>query len=135
MSESLFAGLAKRFQEAPMARFFGNCLRIMGAGALVSVAFLFGSLDPFLRATPLTSAAVSDGISPGSVNRDRKGDRSPLFKSSDNSGPSRTGYVIRWDLRGLNGSQAHRHVPVGCDPAFSPITSPPLAVVYGRCMT
>ena len=118
-----------------MATLFGNYLRIVGAGALVSLAFLFGSLDPFLRAAPVTASAVSDRTSPVSVNRDPKGDRLPLFKSSANSGPAGTGHVIWWDLRGLNGSQAHRQVPVGCDPAFSPVASPSLAVVYGRCMT
>jgi hypothetical protein len=102
----------------------------VGAGALVSLAFLFGSFSPFLRAAPVTAAAVSDRTPPVSVNRYGKGDRSPLFKSSDNSGPAGTGLVIWWDLRGLNGSQAHRQVPVGCDPAFSPVASPSLAVVY-----
>lgn len=118
-----------------MVTLFGNYLRIMSAGALVSLAFLFGSLDPFLRAAPVTAAAVSDRTPPVSVNRYGKGDLLPLLKSSDNSGPAVTGHVGWWDLRGLNGSQAHRQVPVGCDPAFSPVASPSLAVVYGRCMT
>jgi len=118
-----------------MATLFGNYLRIVGAGTLVSFAFLFGSLDPFLRAAPVTAAAVSDRTPPVSVNRYPKGDRLPLVKSSDNSGPLGTGHVIWWDLRALNGSQAQKRVPVGCDPAFSPVASPSLAVVYGRCMT
>jgi hypothetical protein len=113
-----------------MANFFGNYLRIAGASALVSLAFLFGSLDPFLRAAPVTAAA-SDRIPPVSVNRDRKGDRFPVFNSADNSGPAGTGHVIWWDLRALNGSQAHRQAPVGCDPAFSPVASPSLAVCMG----
>jgi hypothetical protein len=116
-----------------MATLFGNYPRIAGASALVSLAFLIGGLDPFLRAAPVTAAG--DRAPPVSVNRYPKGDRLPLFKSLDNSGPAGTGHVIWWDLRGLNGSQAHRQVPVGCDPAFSPVTSPLLAVVYGRCMT
>jgi hypothetical protein len=118
-----------------MARLFGNYLRIVGASALVSLAFLFGSLDPFLRAAPVTAAAVNDRAPPVSVNRYPKGDRLPLSKNADNSGPVGTRHVIWWDLRGLNGSQAHRQVPVGCDPSFSPVASPSLAVVYGRCMT
>ena len=135
MSETLLAGLAKRFREAPMARLFGDYLRIGGAGALVSVAFLFGSLDPFLHAAPVTAAAVSDRSPPVLVNRYGKGDRLPLFKIRYNSGPPGTDHVIRWDLPGLNGSRTHRQVPVGCDPTFSPIASPSLVVVYGRCMT
>ncbi len=123
-----------------MARLFvsGDYLRVVRlvcAGALVSLAFFFGSLDPFLRAAPITSTAVSDRTPPVSVNRYRKGDRLPLFKSSDNAAPSGSNRSVWWDPRGLNGSEAHRKVPVGCDPAFSPVVSPSLAVVYGRCMT
>ncbi|MGA8612572.1 MAG: hypothetical protein WB760_12770 [Xanthobacteraceae bacterium] len=113
----------------------GNYLRIVGAGALVSLAFFFGSLDPFLRAAPITATAVSDRTPPVSVNRYRKGDRLPLSKSSENSGPTAASHMIWSDLRGLNGSQAREKVPVGCDPAFSPVASPSLATVYGRCMT
>jgi hypothetical protein len=108
---------------------------MVGAGALVSVAFLFGSLDPFLRAAPVTATAVSDHTPPVSVNRYRKGDRLPLLKSSDNSAPAAANHAIWWDLRGLDGSRAGKQVPVGCDPAFSPVVSPSLATVYGRCAT
>jgi hypothetical protein len=123
-----------------MARLFGGVdylriMRIAGAGAIVSLAFFFASLDPFLRAAPMTSTAVSARTAPVSVNRDRKGDRLPLFKSSDNSGWTGINHMILWDLRGLNGSQARERVPVGCDPAFSPVASPSLATVYGRCTT
>jgi hypothetical protein len=135
VNESLLAGLAKRSGEAPMATLFRNYLRIVSASALVSLAFLFGSFDPFLRVAPVTAAAVSDRTPSVSVNRLRKGDRFPLLESSDNPGPAGTGHVIWWDLRGLNGSQTRRQVPVGCDPAFSPVASPSLAVVYGRCVT
>ena len=113
-----------------MARLFSNYLRVVGAGALVSLAFLFGSLDPLLRAAPVTAAAVSESVL---VNRYSKGDRLTFIKSLDHSRPP--GIVISWDLRGLNRSQARRPVPVGCDPAFSPVVSPSLAVVYGRCVT
>jgi hypothetical protein len=118
-----------------MARLFGNYLRIVGASTLVSLAFLFGSLDPFLRAAPVTAAAVSGRTPPVSVNRYRKDDRLPLLKSLDNSGPAGTARVILGNLRGHNGPQAYRRPPVGCDPAFSPVASPSLAVVYGRCIT
>jgi hypothetical protein len=134
LNEGLLAGSAKRSGESPTARLFGNYLRIVGASALASLVFLFASHDPFLRAAPAT-AALSDRTPSVSVNRAHKDDRLPLFKSLHNFSPARTGYVIWWNLRGLNGSQAHRRVPVGCDPAFSPVASPSLAVVYGRCMT
>jgi hypothetical protein len=123
-----------------MAKLFGGddylrMVRIVGAGALVSLAFFFASLDPFLRAAPITGTAVSDRTPPVSVNRDRKGDRLPLVKSTSNSTQPGTGHTILWDLHGLNGSQARERVPVGCDPAFSPVASPSLATVYGRCAT
>jgi hypothetical protein len=110
-------------------------LRIIGAGALVSLAFFFASLDPFLRAAPIAGTAVSERTPPVSVNRYRKGDRLPLVRSSNNTGSAGSSHAIWWELRGLNGSQARGRVPVGCDPAFSPVASPSLATVYGRCMT
>ena len=118
-----------------MAKLFGvgNYVRVIGAGTLVSLAFFFASLDPFLRAAPITDTTVSDRTPPVSVNRYRKGDRLPLVKSTSNSGRVGTGHTILW--HGLNGSQARGHVPVGCDPAFSPVASPSLATVYGRCTT
>jgi len=123
-----------------MARLLGGgdylrLVRIVGASALVTLAFFFCSLDPFLRAAPVAATAVSGHTPPMSVNRYRKGDRLPLFKSSDSARPAGANRVIWWDLRGLDSSQARRRVPVGCDPAFSPVVSPSLAVVYGRCVT
>jgi hypothetical protein len=123
-----------------MARFFGGVdylriIRIVGAGAIVSLAFFFASLDPFLRAAPMTGTAVSERTASVSVNRDRKGDRLPLYKSSENTGRAGTNHTILWDLRGLNGSRERGRVPVGCDPAFSPVVSPSLATLYGRCTT
>ena len=123
-----------------MARLFGSIdylriIRIVGAGAIVSLAFFFASLDPFLRAAPMTGTAVSERTASVSVNRDRKGDRLPLFRSSEISGQTGTNHTVLWDVHGLNSSQAHGRVPVGCDPAFSPVASPSLATVYGRCTT
>ena len=110
-------------------------VRIVGASALVTFAFFFCSLDPFLRAAPVAATAIGGHTPTMSVNRDRKGDRLPLFKGSGNARPAGANHVIWWDVRGLDGSQPRREVPVGCDPAFSPVVSPSLAVVYGRCMT
>jgi len=79
-------------------------------------------MDPFLNA-----ASIGPGVSRGpafSVNRDRKGDRLPLH-------PSRT---IWREFRVPDGRQSQQRVPLGCDLAFSPVTSPALSKVYGRCM-
>ncbi len=111
--------------------------RIVIALAFVSLAFFFASLDPFLRAAPIGGRpTVNDRTPSVSVNRYRKGDRLPVLSNSAN--PNRTGAkkgAIWWDLHGQGSSQTRRQVPIGCDPAFSPVSSPSLATVFGRCMT
>ena len=98
-------------------------VRILGALALCSLAFLLVSLDPFLSAAPIGSG-VSGHTPAFSVNRFRKGDRLPLYHP---------GAVWR-DLRVPDGLQSQEKVPFGCDPAFSPVSAPSLSTVYGRCM-
>jgi hypothetical protein len=113
----------------------GGFLRIVVAFALVSFAFLFGSLGPLLRAAPIGGRAVNDRIPAVSVNRYHKGDRLPVLSNSDRSNRNSAKGAIWWDLRGEGSSQTRRQVPIGCDPAFSPVSSPSLATVFGRCMT
>jgi hypothetical protein len=117
-----------------MARLCGS-LRIVVAFALVSFAFFFASLDPFLRAAPIGGSATNDRTPVVSVNRDRKGDRLPVLNNSRISNPTGAKGAMWWDHRGQSSSQARRLVPIGCDPAFSPVTSPSLAKVFGRCTT
>ncbi|HTV28563.1 MAG TPA: hypothetical protein VMF32_12335 [Xanthobacteraceae bacterium] len=117
-----------------MAKLCGS-FRIVVAFALVSLAFFFASLDPFLRAAPIGGPAVSDRTPAVSVNRYRKGDRLPVLSNSDNSNRTGAKGAIWWDRREQGSSQTSRQVPIGCDPAFSPVTSPSLAKVFGRCMT
>ena len=117
-----------------MAKLCGY-FRIVVAFALVSLAFFFASLDPFLRAAPIGGPAVSDRTPAVSVNRYRKGDRLPVLSNSDNSNRTGAKGAIWWDRREQGSSQTSRQVPIGCDPAFSPVTSPSLAKVFGRCMT
>lgn len=105
-----------------MARLF--YVRAAAALALCSVGFLLVSFDPFLSAAP--AGPVVGGHQPSvAVNRFRKGDRLPMRPSD----------AVGRDLRGPRGLQSQRKVPVGCDPAFSPVSSPGLSGVYGRCMT
>lgn len=98
------------------------CVRIAGALALCSLAFLLLSMDPFLSA-----ASVGPGVSghhPAfSVNRFRKGDRLPLHPAG----------TIWRDPRAPHGLQSQEKVPFGCDPAFSPVASPSLSMIFGRC--
>jgi hypothetical protein len=96
-------------------------VRIAGVLGATSLALFFVGLIPFLGVGPTAGAGLSAGPPAFTVNREFKGDRLPL-PSQINSAVSRNMPV----------PQA---VPVGCDPAFSPISAPRLAYVYGRCVT
>jgi hypothetical protein len=96
-------------------------VRIVGAIVLCSLAFLLVSFDPFLRAAPIGSG---DDQTPVSVNQFRKGDRLPLYHPD----------AGQQDFHRPNGLQTQRHVPFACDPAFSPVATPSLSKVFGRCM-
>ena len=113
----------------------GGFVRIVGALAFVSLVFLFASLDPFVRAAPIGGSAFNDRTPAVSVNRYRKGDRLPVLNNSNNANRTGAKGAAWWDLRAQDNSQTHRQVPIGCDPAFSPVSSPSLASVFGRCMT
>jgi hypothetical protein len=113
----------------------GGFIRIAFAFVFVSVAFFFSSLDPFLRAAPIGGPAVSDGTPAVSVNRYRKGDRLHVLSNSENFNRTGANGAIWWDRRGQGSAQTRRKMPVGCDPAFSPVSSPSLAMVFGRCLT
>jgi hypothetical protein len=39
------------------------------------------------------------------------------------------------DFASLAHASVPHEVPVGCDPSFSPVTSPRLAYIYGRCLS
>ena len=108
------------------------------AGVLTLALFLLG-LDPFLAFAP-SAGAVFNGTPSQPVNRTLKGDRLPMpalaaFKTKD--------WVPDWqgqfndEFKSLPPVQSasRAQIPVGCDPAFSPISSPRLAGVYRRCMT
>jgi len=113
----------------------GGFIRIVGALAFVSLVFLFASLDPFLRAAPISGPAFNDRTPAVSVNRYRKGDRLPVLNNSDNSNRAGAKGAVWWDLREEDGTQARRRMPIGCEAAFSPVSSPSLATVFGRCLS
>lgn len=96
-------------------------LRILGAVALCSLALILVGLAPLPGAARVGSG-VSNPTPTVTVNRFRKGDRLPLFSSG----------AARRDGK-PQGLQSQQRVPVGCDPAFSPVTTPSLSMVYGRC--
>ncbi|MGB6534577.1 MAG: hypothetical protein WBF58_01290 [Xanthobacteraceae bacterium] len=98
--------------------------RILGAVALCSVALLLVGLAPLPAPVgPAVGLGVGAGVSAHAptvtVNRFRKGDRLPLFTAGRDGTPQ--------------GLESRRRVPVGCDPAFSPVSTPALSTLYGRC--
>ena len=62
------------------------------------------------------------------VNRALKGDRLPLSPAAGQT-LSRSAFRARWQ------SRTPDEMPIGCEPAFSPVTNPQLAYYYGRCTT
>ncbi|GEM_PF-1178623 len=107
--------------------------RIMGACAILALAVFLVSLDPLLGAVPSVGTSASERISPLSVNRLRKGDRLPLVHPGTFDNRNNPGAWRGQPLPG--GLQTQERAPLGCDPAFSPVSSPAKVVVYGRCMT
>jgi hypothetical protein len=95
-------------------------LRFMGTAALCSAAFVLAGVAPRLHAAPVGSG-MSVPLPATEVNRLRKADRLPLFHP----------HTVGLELPA--GSQGQGKVPLGCDPSFSPILSPKLGRLYGRC--
>lgn len=98
-------------------------LRVAGAVALCSAAFVVAGAAPYLYAAPVLPG-LSNPEPAMTVNHFRKGDLLPLFHRR----------AVRQEAPPAN-SQRPDRVPVGCDSSFSPVTSPELAGLYGRCMT
>ena len=95
--------------------------------ACVVAALLTASL--ILPPSFLRPGAKSINLRPAMlVNRTLKGDRLPPFEP-----------IVRRHELGLPASPAPSELrakaPVGCEAAFSPISSPRLANVFRRCMT
>jgi hypothetical protein len=108
-----------------MARFL--FVRSAGGLGIIALAVFIVGLIPFLSADP-TAGAGHGGKDPYTVNHEFKCDRLPL-PSDTNSAVSRT----EFDLPQI--ARKPEEIPVGCDPAFSPVSTPRLAYFYGRCMT
>jgi hypothetical protein len=117
------------------ARFLGKAAGTVGSAVgLVSLSLFTAALITF-PAWPTTGAKMS-GVgfwtTPSvSVNRALKGDRLPINMPQDAS-PL---HSILPD--GSQPASAHprtrAQIPLGCDAAFSPISSPLLAHVFRRC--
>ena len=102
-------------------------IRMTGALGLISLALVFVGLIPFFSADPSSGAALISRTPTFSVNREFKGDRLPI--------PSDVDSALLRDAFRSHGSRSPEAIPDGCDAAFSPISAPRLAYIYGRCTT
>lgn len=113
-----------------MARLWAKS--IAGAVGLLALLPLLVNLDPFLTAAPLAGVSQDFRTPPVAVNRTLKGDRQPVI---DAGTANSSGFKPASWPRELNPPEGATRpkMPFGCDPAFSPVASPSLAQVYGRC--
>jgi hypothetical protein len=107
-----------------MAKFL--FVRIGAALAVISLALFFVGIIPFFSAAPSAGAVIK--VPAFTVNREFKGDRLPVASTIDTAA-RHNAFRARW------GSLILGKMPVGCEPAFSPVTAPRLAYYYGRCAT
>ena len=125
-----------------MAKLF---IRIAGALGITALAVFFVSVIPFF-ADPIVGAGFAAKPPSFSVNREFKGDRLPASsiapvasRSRPQNGPNTRDLGARdlgaRDLGGQDQAQKPRRIPIGCEGSFSPISSPRLAHILGRCMT
>ena len=125
-----------------MAKLF---IRIAGALGITALALFFVSVIPFF-ADPIVGAGFAAKSPSFSVNREFKGDRLPASsiapvasRSRPQNGPNTRDLGARdlgaRDLGGQDQAQKPCRIPIGCEGSFSPISSPRLAHILGRCMT
>jgi len=107
-----------------MAKLFA---RIAGALGVAALAVCLLGLIPFLSAAP-SGAGYAPSIPSFSVNRALKSDRLPMHEALNAS-------AWQTEFESLARVSVPHDIPVGCDPAFSPVVSPRLALVYGRCLS
>jgi hypothetical protein len=102
-------------------------VRMTGGLGLLTLAIFFVGLVPFLSADPSSGAAFKTPAF--SVNREFKGDQLPV--SSDlKAALLRNAFESQ---RSPESQEIPQEIPDGCDAAFSPISAPRLAHIYGRC--
>jgi hypothetical protein len=107
-----------------MAQLF---IRIAGALGITALALVFVEFIPFLASPAASIAAKAPSFT---VNREFKGDRLPAPAA-----PVASQNGLQNGLGAQEQSQKPRRIPIGCEGSFSPISSPRLAHIVGRCMT
>lgn len=113
-------------------------VRMASAAGLLTLSLFLLGFDPFLAFAPAARAVINGTSSEFTVNRSLKGDRLPMsgfetFKAPDWQSRFNDEFKALPALQPASGPRAQ--IPIGCDPAFSPISSPQLAGVYRRCVT
>jgi hypothetical protein len=115
-------------------------IRFAGALGITALALFFVSIIAFF-ADPIVGAGFAARQPSFSVNREFKGDRLPtssiapvVSRSRPQNGLSTRDLGTR-DLGAQDQALKPRKIPVGCEGSFSPISSPRLAHILGRCMT
>jgi hypothetical protein len=97
------------------------CLASVAAAGVASAAVIV--VDPVTNA--------DSQVVPSTVNRNLKGDMLPMKVAQVPISQSRNSVDRNTSVPLTKPKEA----PVGCDPAFSPVASPSLSYVFGRCMT
>jgi hypothetical protein len=114
----------ERFGEGPMCVTTARLASAVGVCSLV----LFTAALLVFPSLPTTGAGLSTAPGRVLVDRTLKGDRLPLAK------PAKEADEFAAPPLSPVRTLPQRKVPAGCDPAFSPISSPQLAHVFRRCV-
>ncbi len=101
---------------------------------LAWLAMLVVGLVPLLTAGPSSGAGLTNKTPEVVVNRSLKGDRLPVATHASLKSPVISAAVQPNKPQSPSIVQRSQ-IPVGCEAAFSPVSSPRLAYIYRRCMT
>jgi hypothetical protein len=100
--------------------------RITGGLGVAALGIFLLGLIPFIGTEPSAGAGLPRTPAV-SVNREFKGDKLPPASDINSA-------VSRVEPSFSRSAKTHE-IPVGCDPAFSPVSAPRLAYYFGRCTT
>lgn len=119
--------------------------RIAGGLTVTLLALVFVSVLPLLSAARTTPVSSTPGVT---VNQEFKGDRLPFHTALGPSvlqsdfdiltkyqAQSQPRYLAQNQKRVQTRAEAPEEIPFACDPSFSPVATPRLAYIYGRCMS
>lgn len=117
-------GVGQTLRRDPMC---GTTARLASIVGVFSLALFTTALMVF-PSLPTTGAGLSAAQGRVAVDRTHKGDRLPMTKPA-----SRPDELAAPPLSPAR-TRSQGRIPTGCDPAFSPISSPQLGHVFRRCV-